>query len=131
MKKNIFILLTFLLLTSTVYAESITLVWTPSISPDVTEYRVYQSLVPSIFATGSECNAILVIDNSEDCPTKAVISNLDTGYRYHFIVTAIDNTGNESEGSNEISITIGDDPNPQSSELSESITATVMSASLH
>jgi len=117
MKKLIFILL-FLLFSGTVYAESVTLVWTPSPSPNIAEYRVYQSLIHGVFAIGPECNAVAITDDTNDCTTKAVVSDLIAGYRYHFVVTAVDETGNESEPSNMVSITI--DPanaNPSSSGL--------------
>lgn len=106
MKKLILTLLAFLLCTSFAYAESITLAWTPSTSPDVTEYRVYQSMNKNLFAIGPECNAIVVNDETAECITKAVIAGLMIGYRYHFIVTAVDGEGNESLPSNMVSITI-------------------------
>jgi len=100
------------------WGESVTLVWTPSPSSDVVEYRVYQSLIENIFAIGAECNAVVITDDSQECMTKAIVPDLVTGYRYHFVVTAIDEGGNESEPSNMVSITI--DPanaNPSSSGL--------------
>jgi len=106
-------------------AESITLVWAPSPSSDVVEYRVYQSLIENIFAVGTECNAVVITDDSQECMTKAIVPDLVTGYRYHFVVTAIDDNGNESESSNMVSITI--DPanaNPSSSGLGD-IQATI------
>ena len=100
------------------WGESVTLVWTPSPSSDVVEYRVYQSLIENIFAIGAECNAVVITDDSQECMTKAIVPDLVTGYRYHFVVTAVDEGGNESEPSNTVSITI--DPanaNPSSSGL--------------
>ena len=119
MNRLVFIIgLFFICLAGTAQAESVTLVWTPSPSSDVVEYRVYQSLIENIFATGAECNAVVITDDSQECMTKAIIPDLLTGYRYHFVVTAIDGSGNESEPSNMVSITI--DPanaNPSSSGL--------------
>ena len=107
MKKLIFILLLLPLFFSGIaQAESITLIWTPSISSDIKSYRVYQSLIENVFAIGSECNAVMVIDETEECMTKAIIDGLIIGYRYHFIVTAIDSEGIESQPSNIVSITI-------------------------
>lgn len=107
------------------WAESITLVWTPSPSLDVVEYRVYQSLIENIFAVGAECNAVVVTDDSQECMTKVIVPDLVTGYRYHFVVTAIDDSGNESEPSNMVSITIDpENANPTSSGLGD-IQATI------
>jgi len=108
-----------------VQAESITLAWAPSSSSDVVEYRIYQSLIENIFAIGTECNAVVITDDSHECMTKAIVPDLMIGYRYHFVVTAIDDNGNESEPSNMVSITI--DPanaNPSSSGLGD-IQATI------
>ena len=107
MKKFILILLLFsFILTMNVQAESVTLVWTPSVSNDVVSYRVYQSLIEGLFAIGPECNAVMIIDGTDECMTRAVISELIVGYRYHFVVTSIDIGGNESDPSNTVSITI-------------------------
>jgi len=114
MKKFFFILI-LLIFSGTVYAqESVTLAWTPSVSPNIIEYRVYQSLIPNIFALGAECNAIAVIESSADCPTKAVISNLKVNYRYYFVVTAVNSDKIESSPSNEISISIQEESDPLS-----------------
>lgn len=125
MKRLVYSLACFLfLIGNTVYAESVTLVWTPSPSQDVVEYRIYQSLIENVFATGAECNAVVVTDNSQECMTKAIVTDLIAGYRYHFIVTAIDNSGNESDPSNMVSITIGpENANPSSSGLGDIQTA--------
>lgn len=107
MRKLIFILwLLPLMSVSVAKAESVTLVWTPSTSYNVVAYRVYQSLIEGVFAMGSECNAVAVTDNTSECITKAVVSRLTAGYRYHFVVTAVDAEGDESTPSNMVSITI-------------------------
>jgi len=104
-------------------AESVTLAWTDSTSPDVVSYRVYQSLIEGMFAIGPECNAVVILDGTDECMTKTMVDELIIGYRYHFIVTAIDSTGNESEPSNMVSITI--DPasaNPVSTGVGNMVT---------
>lgn len=107
MKKFILILsLLPFFFTGTVKAESVTLVWAPSISQDIVSYRVYQSLIEGLFAIGPECNAVAIIDGTDECMTKAIIPDLIPGYRYFFIVTAIDIENKESEPSNMVSITI-------------------------
>ena len=107
MKKFIFILLLLsCFLTTNIQAESVTLVWTPSISNDVVSYRIYQSLIENIFAIGPECNAVMITDKTDECMTRAIVSELIVGCRYHFVVTSIDIGGNESDPSNTVSITI-------------------------
>jgi len=103
-----------------VQAESVTLVWTPSSSGDVVSYRVYQSLINGIFAIGPECNAVVVVDGTDECMTRAIVPDLTAGYRYHFVVTAIDETGTESMPSNMISITIDpENANPTSAGIGD------------
>ena len=119
MKKLIFMLLLLLLFfIGIAQAESVTLIWTPSVSINIVSYRVYQSLIENVFAIGPECNAIITIDGTDECITKATISDLTIGYRYHFVVTAINSEGIESEPSNTVSITIDpQNPNPVSTGL--------------
>lgn len=69
--------------------------WDPVNDPDLTGYRVYHAVAGGAYPPfGSGINA--------GSSTSITISRLDSGNRYYFRVTAVDNAGNESGFSNEV-----------------------------
>lgn len=70
--------------------------WDPSISTDVTGYKVYVGT-----ASGSYSSSISV-----GMVTSYKITNLGVGNTYYFAVTAYDSSGGESGFSNEVSKSI-------------------------
>ncbi len=69
--------------------------WDPVNDPDLAGYRVYHAVAGAPYPPfGSGINA--------GSQTTITISRLDSGMRYYFRVTAVDNAGNESGFSNEV-----------------------------
>ena len=69
--------------------------WDPVNQPEVAGYRVYHAVAGGPYPPfGSGINA--------GSSTSITISRLDSGYRYYFRVTAVDDAGNESGFSNEV-----------------------------
>ena len=72
-----------------------TLEWDPVDDPELAGYRVYHAADGGTYPPfGSGINA--------GSSTSITISRLDSGNRYYFRVTAVDNAGNESGFSNEV-----------------------------
>ncbi len=81
--------------TDTPIDNTAVLEWDPVNDPDLAGYRVYHAVAGGTYpAFGSGINA--------GSSTSITISRLDSGTRYYFRVTAVDNTGNESGFSNEV-----------------------------
>ena len=69
-----------------------TLSWDPDSEPDLAGYKVYYGASPGTYETS--------IDVSYT--TTYVVTNLESGTRYYFAITAYDISGNESAFSNEV-----------------------------
>ena len=111
MKKLFLITLFFLLWSSIALAGEVTLAWTESKSPDVVEYRVYQSMLPRQHALGNGNHVASVAGST----FKVIILNVPPG-RYYWVVTAINTAALESLPSNEVGATVGaTDHNAQNS----------------
>ncbi|PSP45078.1 hypothetical protein BRC68_00625 [Halobacteriales archaeon QH_6_64_20] len=78
-------------------AEAINLNWNSVSATDLDEYRVYRSL-----SSGSPYNQIASVDSSSTDYTDSNVLNSET---YYYVVTAVDDVGNESGYSNEASAT--------------------------
>src|ERR1017187_8303070 len=77
-------------------ASDVTLVWDPSLAPNIACYRLYCGTHPGVYKQTIE------VGNA----TTTQVSNLVTGTTYFFAVTASDTTGLESAFSNEVSYDI-------------------------
>jgi hypothetical protein len=77
-------------------AADVSLIWDPSITPDVSGYKVYVGTSSGIYG------APITIGNQ----TSYTVTGLSNG-TYYFVVTSFDLYGNESDFSNEVSATIG------------------------
>ena len=77
-------------------AADVSLAWDPSISPNISGYKVY------VGTSSRYYNAPITIGNQ----TTYTVTGLTNG-TYYFAVTAFDIDGNESDYSNEVSTTIG------------------------
>jgi hypothetical protein len=75
-----------------------TLTWTAGTDTDLAGYRVYRGT-----ASGTYGAAIATLDRTV---TSYVSSGLQAGTTYFFVITAVDNAGNESTYSNEVSKSI-------------------------
>ena len=84
-------------------AAEVTLAWTPSPSANIVEYRIYQSMLPRQHALGNG-NEVMSVSGST---YKATLPDILPG-RYYWVVTAVNNMGQESSPSNEVGVTIGD-----------------------
>jgi hypothetical protein len=74
-------------------AQSVTLAWDPSPSPEVTGYTVYYGTTSGVYPSSSR------LGNQ----TTATIAGLQAGLTYFFVATASDASGMESLPSNEVS----------------------------
>jgi fibronectin type 3 domain-containing protein len=76
--------------------SSVTLAWDPVAAPNVAGYRVYYGTSTGIYSQpqGSGLEA--------GTATTFTAMGLNGGTRYYFAATAYDNTGNESDYSNEV-----------------------------
>ncbi len=74
----------------------VTLAWNPSISTNVTAYKIYYG--PS---SGAYTNAVCVGGG-----TNVTLSNLTAGNTYYFAATAVDSNNVESQFSNETSYAV-------------------------
>jgi len=90
-----------LVLAFLINAESLTLVWEPSDSPDVLGYRVYWGRQSGVYPNSMNVGI----------SSRATINDRMLGYRYFFVITALDFWGNESKYSNDVNATIGE-PRP-------------------
>jgi len=77
-------------------AADVSLAWDPSISPNISGYKLYIGNASRIY------NAPITLGNQ----TTYTVTSLDDG-TWYFAVTAFDIDGNESDFSNEVSETIG------------------------
>lgn len=82
--------------------DSVTLAWDASPSPEVTGYRIYYGT-----ETGRYTNSATVGN-----VTSASIVNLKWGATFYFVATAYDDTGLESDFSNEVAYTLPPPPQP-------------------
>lgn len=123
-----FVLLAFISVSTTVFAASseVELEWDPSITPDVTGYKVYYKMGSSgapydgTGATGGD--SPIDVGNV----TTYTLHNLIDGTTY-FVVTAYDAKDNESDYSNEVSDTLDTEaPAPPQNLLIRSIMKIVM-----
>ncbi len=81
--------------TDTPTDNTATLEWDPVNQPEVAGYRIYHAVAGGSYPPfGSGINA--------GSSNSITISRLDSGNRYYFRVTAVDNAGNESGFSNEV-----------------------------
>jgi hypothetical protein len=78
-------------------AVSATLTWTAPTDGRVTGYRVYHGLAPGSYVQAK--GAGISVGPVETY----AFTGLSTGNRYYFAVTAVDDSGNESDYSNEAS----------------------------
>ena len=76
--------------------ESVTLAWNPSISTDVTGYKIYYGVLSHIYSS------VVDVGNTNT----VTISELVPGTTYYFSATTVDALGNESGFSNEASYTM-------------------------
>ena len=78
-------------------SASATLAWTRSPSAEVTGYRIYHGLAPGQYRQPRGAGiAVGAVETH-------VVGGLSAGNRYYFAVTAVDDSGNESDYSNEAS----------------------------
>ena len=77
-------------------AADVSLIWDPSISPDVSGYKIYVGTSSGIYS------APITIGNQ----TSYTVTGLSNG-TYYFAVTSFGLYGNESPFSNEVSATLG------------------------
>ncbi len=106
-----------LLLAAAAHAQyaNVTLSWTPSSSPDVAYYKVYYGT-----SSGNYESAVPVSASA----TSVTINGLFAGTTYYFAATSVDNSGNESAYSPEISGVAGASP----ASAAPMLTSTVASA---
>ena len=91
--------------------EQVTLAWSPNTENDLALYRIYR---------GSYSPASTLIDSvtaNSDQDTSYVDLNVSNGELYYYRITAVDLTGNESDYTDEISITPYDPEIGQAIEL--------------
>ena len=84
--------LLFLLCTTSALAADVSLAWDPSVSPNISGYKVYYGNSSRSYSTA------ITIANQ----TTYTVTGLANG-TYYFAVTAFDASGNESDFSNEVS----------------------------
>ena len=85
-------------------AYNITFQWDANVEPDLAEYRLYTSTI-----SGTYLPAGYIQIPKEN--TTYIINGLNTTVTTYFVITAVDNYGNESDYSNE-AIFIPDDVKP-------------------
>jgi fibronectin type 3 domain-containing protein len=87
-------------------SKTITIRWQRNKELNLMHYRIYGDTLP---------NPVIKIDSTTGglSDTSKTIAGLANGTRYYFRVTAVDNTGNESNFSNEVSATPNDIIAPQ------------------
>jgi hypothetical protein len=114
-KSTLIILILFFLFTTTVFAGTYDLVlqWDSNTEPDLAtgtnpRYKIYVRIGESL--NNNKANATRVfpvlVANDENTTNELVQYTLknycDDGFKYYIAVTALDNSGNESELSNEV-----------------------------
>lgn len=75
---------------------SVQLVWTANSEADLAGYKVYSSFTSGVYGAPN---------GTVTAPT-AKVSNMQAGKQYFFTVTAYDQSGNESQRSNEVTYTV-------------------------
>ena len=108
------LVIAFLLLASSAWAESVPLAWDASVSPNIAGYKVYTGTTSRTYGT------LITIGNV----TTYTVPGLPSGFTYYFAVTAFDASGNESDFSNEVSKTLGGVP------ISPPVVAAILSISV-
>src|ERR1700677_4135718 len=77
-------------------AQSVTLGWAGSASPNIAEYALHYGTVPGIYT----------YTNDVGLATNATVSNLQAGTTYYFAVTDFDTIGLQSISSGQISYSV-------------------------
>jgi len=96
MKRQMIVLLLFLLLSSPLYALTATITWPKSPSTDVTTYRVYQSTQSGVYN-------VIAKEVSANSELKVVFTDVSSTVYTYWVITAVDANNNESAKSSEIS----------------------------
>ncbi|KKM75247.1 hypothetical protein LCGC14_1392230, partial [marine sediment metagenome] len=84
---TILIFLFMLGLSGAAWAESVTLAWNPNTESDLAGYKVYNGVASGVYG--------IVVDVKN--VTQYTTSNLGSGTTYYWVVTAYDESGNESD----------------------------------
>lgn len=82
------------------HAAEITFQWDKNTEGDLAGYRLYQSTVSGQYTYGANY-AVATIDKALDTVMIAVPDG-----KYFWVLTAVDNAGNESGPSNEVALTV-------------------------
>ena len=88
-------------------AETAILNWDKNTESDLAGYRVYQRVLPSV-------NFQLIFSGMPSVPNdpEYIVTGLQPGTTYNYVVTAFDQAGNEGAASNEVSKTTSGTPPP-------------------
>jgi hypothetical protein len=77
---------------------SVTLAWNPNTDPDLAGYKIYEST-----SSGTYGAAIATVPRST---SSFVVTGLQRGVTYYFVITAYDTSGNESARSAEVRVSL-------------------------
>jgi hypothetical protein len=95
MRRILFLALMIVLISSTIYARNynITFGWNANAEPDLAGYRLYQSEVSGEYT-----------DSLKDFSSDVIMGSveIDINSTQYFVLTAYDDSGNESDYSNEV-----------------------------
>lgn len=96
--KKLFLTIIFILFATTLYAKAIniTFVWDKNIESDLAGYNLYQSTVSNNYS--GDPSAIIMGDTNQYTYQTDMVS----GTPSYFVLTAFDDSGNESGYSNEV-----------------------------
>jgi Fibronectin type III domain len=94
--------LTAVMANHTAIGADVTLAWDPSLSTDITGYRLYLGTASGVYNQTSDVGIEIT----------TMVSNLIVGKTYYFVVTAYTSSGLESPPSNEVSFTPTSSPSP-------------------
>lgn len=96
MKKKLLLVFIIVLMTATVYAAKIkvTFVWDRNIEPDLAGYNLCQSSISGMYQNDR------IVPIIEDANTYTL--QIDATTDQYFVMTAVDDFGNESDYSNEV-----------------------------
>jgi len=96
--KKLLLTIIFIVFATTVYAKTvnITFVWDKNIEPDLAGYNLYQSSVSGDYS--SDPSAIIMGDTNQ----YTYQTDMENGTPLYFVLTAFDDSGNESGYSNEV-----------------------------
>ncbi len=92
------------LMTAYAYAYDMTLAWDPNFEMDIVSYNLYVS------ADDSESYILvdeLTLDDVDPNNPQFMVTNMESDVTYDFVVTAVNNTGLESDFSNEVTVLNG------------------------